>query len=890
MGISALRILLALALLLLSGCGQKEFVTPSTSHESTQLPLPSDLSREEFQATLYDYLSSFRYRELGWKRDKTIRDTGAWLNGRYSGTHPAVRLYYSPEVIDWLVNGREGELPDGAVIIKEMYEPPAARYEGVADATRPHQWTVMIKDRGGHTPDGWYWSYYDSNPEGREPPVPLPIDNDKFPFAYPNSDFGLYCVRCHVSAASEMTFSDLANIEGYPGEPIQYPNDGTWKSNSGPVNDPHPNSREIQNLARHVQKLAQQNQEFVSRNWLDTYNQIPLQQRSDVQAIPGVTLDHVVSRPDHLFMTSDQCFSCHAGQNPDYGPNYEANMFVQKGQEGIDISPYTEWRWSMMGLAGRDPIFHAQMESEIALLGKLDSPDISPEQLQNLCLRCHGSMGQRQFAADFPDKNFTADHLFASDRESPHHTYGALARDGVSCMVCHQIDDNTDILQTATGNFGLRPRDEAGNFQIGGPYQDAVEHPMVAALKARPQKEDIMFSSVLCASCHTVKLPVMTNQGKVIDEKYEQATFFEWIASASGGTRAPFLFKSCQDCHMASSHPDTTGSLSFKIANIQDETYPESFNETALENRTLPVRPNYRRHNLNGINIFALEMFRQFPDVLGVSTSNFMSGVDNGLDQAIRTVNLTAKQESAEVEVVQTQRVGDQLTSTVKITNKVGHRFPSGVGFRRLFVELTVLDANGTVVWASGRTDSLGILIDETGERLASEFHQGGSFQPHFTTVGHGRPVTAQNQVQIYEELLKDSDGNFTTSFLRRITEVKDNRLLPQGYDPTALSTPELQETVKPHGGAASDPDFIDATGTDTLDYVAQLPPSTTGPLTVEAKLFYQSIPPTYLKDRFETTTGPATKRLHFLGSHLKETAEFSQWKLEIATDSRQVP
>ena len=96
MGISALRILLALALLLLSGCGQKEFVTPSTSHESTQLPLPSDLSREEFQATLYDYLSSFRYRELGWKRDKTIRDTGAWLNGRYSGTHPAVRLYYSP--------------------------------------------------------------------------------------------------------------------------------------------------------------------------------------------------------------------------------------------------------------------------------------------------------------------------------------------------------------------------------------------------------------------------------------------------------------------------------------------------------------------------------------------------------------------------------------------------------------------------------------------------------------------------------------------------------------------------------------------------------------------------------------------------------------------------
>ena len=881
---------LAAAVLFLTGCGREEYLSPPVVNESAELPLPSTLSRDDFQKTLYQYLGSFRYRELGWKRDKTIRDTGAWLNGRYSGTHPAVRLYYSPEVMDWLVNGRKGELPDGAVIIKEMYEPPAARYEGVADATRPHQWTVMIKDRGGHTPDGWYWSYYDSNPQGQEPPIPQPMDNDLFPFAYPNSDFGIYCVRCHVSAAGEMTFSDLANIEGYPGEPLRYPNDGTWKQNNRPTNDPHPNSREVRELADYLKKLVRQNQAVVNQDWLHTYDQIPLQQREEIQAIPGVTLDHVVSRPDHLFMTSDQCLSCHAGQNPIYAPNYEANMFIQTAQEGIDISPYTEWRWSMMGLAGRDPIFHAQMESEIALLSKLDSPDINPKELQNLCLRCHDSMGQRQFTSDFPGENFTVDQLLVSDRNSPHHIYGALARDGVSCMVCHQIDDSTDILQTETGKFGLRPRDEEGNFQVGGPYQNAVEHPMIAALKARPQKEDIVSSAVLCASCHTVKLPVMTNSGKVIEEKYEQATFFEWAASASGGTSAPFLFKSCQDCHMASTHPDTAGKLSFKIANIQDETYPKSFNETALENRTLPVRPDYRRHNLNGINIFALEMFRQFPDILGVSTSNFMSGVNNGLDQAIRTTHLTAKQESAEIEVLQTQRAGNQLTSTIKITNKVGHRFPSGVGFRRLFVELKVLDAGGAVVWGSGRTDSLGILIDENGKRLDSEFHQGGAFQPHFTTVAHGRPVTAQNQAQIYEELLQDSDGSFTTSFLRRITEVKDNRLLPNGYDPTALSTPELQETVKPHGGAATDPDFIDGTGTDTLDYVAQLPPSTAGPLTVEVKLFYQSIPPTYLKERFDTTTGPATRRLHFMGSHLKDTSEFNQWKLEIANDTHQVP
>lgn len=875
---------------LLSGCGQSEFVVESSPDQTSELPLPSTVNRDDFQRALYKFLGSFQYRELGWKGDKTIRDTGAWLNGRYQGTHPAVRIYYSPEVITWLTHDRQGELPDGAVIVKEMYDPPAARYEGVADSTLPYQWTVMVKDRGGASPDGWYWSYYDSNPQGSNPPVPQPVDNDQPPFLYPNSDFGLYCLRCHVSAESEMTFADLANIEGYPGEPIQYPNDGSWKTSTGPTNDPHPNSREILGLARYLQKLVKQNKPPVNQDWLNTFSQIPLQDADQIQTIPGVTLDHVVAGIQQLFVTSDQCLSCHAGQNPKYGPNYEANMFISKGQDGIDISPYTEWRWSMMGLAGRDPIFHAQMESELALLGSVSKPDISPEELQNLCLRCHGSMGQRQFAQDHPGKSFTVDNLFLSDRNDPHQKYGALARDGVSCMVCHQIDDNVDILATETGKFGLRPRDQEGNFQIGGPYQQPVEHPMLASLKARPQKEDIISSAVLCASCHTVKLPVMTNQGKVVGEKYEQATFFEWAASSAGGTRIPTQFKSCQDCHMADSHPDLPGKLAFKIANIQDETYPESRNATALENRTIPVRDAYRRHNLNGINIFALEMFRQFPDILGVTTSNFMSGVTNGLDQAILNTDRSAKQECAEVEVSNVIRAGNQLTATVTVSNKVGHRFPSGVGFRRLFLELRIKDAGATTLWASGRTDSLGILVDENERRLDSEFHKGGAFQPHFTTVAVGRPITAQDQVQIYEELLKDSAGNFTTSFLRRMTEVKDNRLLPEGYDPSALNSPEIQDTVKPHGGAASDPDFVDDDGIDALDYVAQLPPATTGLLTVEATLYYQSIPPTYLKDRFDTAGGPATRRLHFLGSHLQETPEIGQWKLEIAKASRAVP
>jgi hypothetical protein len=42
----------------------------------------------------------------------------------------AVRVYYSPEVITWLENDRRGDVPNDGMMIKEMYPPPAVRYQG----------------------------------------------------------------------------------------------------------------------------------------------------------------------------------------------------------------------------------------------------------------------------------------------------------------------------------------------------------------------------------------------------------------------------------------------------------------------------------------------------------------------------------------------------------------------------------------------------------------------------------------------------------------------------------------------------------------------------------------------------------------------------------------
>ena len=89
-----------------------------------------------------------------------------------------------------------------------------------------------------------------------------------------------------------------------------------------------------------------------------------------------------------------------------------AFLFDDKIQPPLNFSPYTEWRASMMGLAGRDPIFHAQLESEKAL---------RPSQtgfLDNTCYRCHGVMGQRQVELD-KHEPFRHSMVYAACRTTP---------------------------------------------------------------------------------------------------------------------------------------------------------------------------------------------------------------------------------------------------------------------------------------------------------------------------------------------------------------------------------------------------------------------------------------------------------------------------------------
>src|SRR5262249_40388143 len=147
---------------------------------------------------------------------------------------------------------------------------------------------------------------------------------------------------------------------------------------------------------------------------------------------------------------------------------------------------------------------------------------------------------------------------------------------------------------------------------------------------------------------------------------------------------------------------------------------------------------------LVGLNLFLTKMAQQFHDVLGIRGEDPMltsMGIDprDTTEQAILD---QAKNRTADVRL-DVDSAGGVLSAQVTGVNKTGHKFPSGVGFRRAFVELRVLDANGDTLWASGRTDKSGVIVDENNKPIDGELWWDQNcarrptvrHQPHYETI-----------------------------------------------------------------------------------------------------------------------------------------------------------
>jgi hypothetical protein len=379
-----------------------------------------------------------------------------------------------------------------------------------------------------------------------------------------------------------------------------------------------------------------------------------------------------------------------------------------------------------------------------------------------------------------------------------------LGLDGVSCGACHQQQAN-----------GLRSRhsgqlvyDSTG--RIFGPYGSPITEPMVNFFGLEPAFGSHIMRSESCAGCHTLITHTLDLSGNPTGSTFvEQATYHEWINSRYNVEQIQ-----CQQCHM----PSITDPV--VLSSQQD---------------TLPPRTPYGLHELVGANTFMLQLLRDNRETLGLTAT---------AEQFNKTLAATLQmlqQNSLELVLEPRSADADTAVFSLQLSNLAGHKFPSGYPSRRAYVELLLTTEQGDTLFHSGREGADG-----------DPYGMDRPYEPHH------RMIRSEEQVQVYELVPGDVNGNFTTVLERAAYPLKDNRLPPQGFrtDHPAYDTTQIA------GLALEDPDFnrsetgVEGSGSDRLLF--HLPTrGYRGQVQVEARVWYQAVPARWLEEMFEWSSPP---------------------------------
>jgi hypothetical protein len=201
-----------------------------------------------------------------------------------------------------------------------------------------------------------------------------------------------------------------------------------------------------------------------------------------------------------------------------------------------------------------------------------------------------------------------------------------------------------------------------------------------------------------------------------------------------------------------------------------------------------------------------------------LGTEALSSELDNGVRRTLDHLQSHA----ARVSVESVGVTGGNLTADVLVENLAGHKLPTAYPSRRVWLHVVVRDGAGAAVFESGGLDPSGRIEGNDNDA------DGSRHEPHY------REVRSSGEVQIYESILGDARGNVTTGLLTGVRYLKDNRLLPRGFD-KATAPPD----VAVRGAAADDPDFTESS--DRVRYTIPVA-SARGPFSVSAELLYQPI------------------------------------------------
>lgn len=310
----------------------------------------------------------------------------------------------------------------------------------------------------------------------------------------------------------------------------------------------------------------------------------------------------------------------------------------------------------------------------------------------DFCLRCHTPQGWLLGRSEPPDGSA----LSVEDH------------DGVTCDACHLMIDPLSGEGKARVQDSLVPDYSNGMYVIEtraikrGPRSDAVSPHEV---KFAP-----WFSrGEFCGTCHDVTNP--------INNLPIERTYSEWKQSwyADQGTAG-----SCQACHMKpaagyAAEPDLAAS-------------------------ELPYRPDVAVHDLTGGSNWIY-------DALPLLWPNLnTAALQAGKKRALNTL-----EQAADIRLIPAK--GNPASLTVRITNKTGHKLPTGYPEgRRMWINVKGLDDKGALTFESGKYDP------KQAELLEDE------------------------QIKIYQAKQGIKGKGPTFHFVLNDYMAKDNRIPPKGF------------------------------------------------------------------------------------------------------------
>jgi hypothetical protein len=456
-------------------------------------------------------------------------------------------------------------------------------------------------------------------------------------------------------------------------------------------------------------------------------------------------------------------------------------VMCHNGMVAVNGEPFSigaDWSTSLMANSSHDPYWLASVRRETMDHGPAHA------EIENECSACHLPIPHAEATAAGRMTEVFA-HVKPAGFDTPE------TADGVTCSVCHQISsEKLGRIDSFNGNFVIAAAGRDHVHPEYGPYDIApgLQHVMRSSTGGfEPNGAEHIRSSQLCATCHTLITTARDSNGRKIGSLNEQMPYPEWLHS---GYRDK---QSCQSCHM-----------------------PPVGSPTPIARILAVNREGAARHLFVGANFLMQRMLGAYHEEL--NTVPQPASFSDAADRTVRYLQSRA----ASITVSASRDDTDRLDAWVTVDNLGGHKLPTAYPSRRAWIHVTLYDRNHRVLFESGALNSDGSIVGNDNDA------DPGRYEPHYSRI------TRPDEVQIYEAILGDASGKVTTGLISAVDYLKDNRLLPQGFDKASAPS-----EISVRGAASSDAQFTG--GGHRIEYLMDLS-GAPGPYELVAEVWYQPI------------------------------------------------